>query len=111
MNKSLFLLLFGLGCSSPYNAPQRVQINQFELNIMELEELRKVYKETYHGEVPKVLGFCDYINRKLFVPYSDEIDDCGHRKPNFEVLGHELYHLQELGGSFHDGRSEEHTSE
>ena len=39
---------------------------------------------------------------RIYVPYSPESDERGNRLPDFAVLGHEIWHLHELGGNFHD---------
>lgn len=37
----------------------------------------------------------------IFVPYSLHRDKYGRLLPDFDSLGHELWHLPEYGGSFH----------
>lgn len=41
-------------------------------------------------------GYCDRAHRIIYVRYN-----IGDDKPDFYALGHEVWHLKELGGCFH----------
>ena len=47
-------------------------------------------------------GYFEFDTRTMHVPYSPYgYDMRSNRLPNFDTLGHELWHLPELGGSWH----------
>ena len=50
-------------------------------------------------------GYYDKNTRTLHVPVSEEKDRFGNNLPAFETLGHELWHLPELGALFHTNKS------
>lgn len=38
----------------------------------------------------------------IYVPYGPDLDRRGNNLPDFKFLGHEVWHLNDFGGRFHD---------
>jgi hypothetical protein len=84
------------GCVTRYPVKQYA-VGGFTLIVAEQDYIRKVYAHNYGIDLPRIGGFCDQDARVLFVQY-DKFD---YGRPDFAVLGHEVWHLWELGGNFH----------
>ena len=100
--KRLGLLFLLGGCSLPKEQPVSLEIQNLRVNVMELDDIQKLYYNKYGDK--RVLGFADLGKREIYVPYGQDYNDCGQRMPDFRVLGHEVWHMQELGGLFHDNK-------
>ena len=91
----------------------------FDVHVLNDSALQQKYYETYrtvlsqggHGTGIKdalntgVDGF-NYMDNKgdvhIYVRYGWEKDKDGNRLPDFCALGHEVYHLPEMGGEWHN---------
>lgn len=69
------------GCASP-KRPRMEYVQPFVLVVMDGDTL-----------YPR-RGYCDQKHRFIYVRYDGD-------KPDFYALGHEVWHLPELGGRFH----------
>lgn len=67
---------------------------------MDPQKLQAEYDQEAKRSI-QVNGFAMIDQRKIFVPYSYQRDIKGNYLPDFEVLGHEIWHMLELGGRFH----------
>lgn len=95
--KFIFALicLFVLGCSTPHNPQKSYAVKDFTLILMDRDMIRKQYKTMYGIDDAYIAGYCDQKARVIFVAY----DETG--KPMLDILGHEVWHLLELGGGWH----------
>ncbi|MDP2593122.1 MAG: hypothetical protein Q8P52_00520 [bacterium] len=73
--------------------------NSFTIVLEEPETIRKIGLKS---NIPNALGLCLIEERELLVPFSGGTDKNGRPLPDFETLGHEVWHLLELGGKWHD---------
>lgn len=70
-------------------------VQGFTLVVMEQQQIRELYKMMYGIDHPFIQGYCDQKARVMYVSYAGD-------KPRFETLGHEVWHLDELGGRWHE---------
>ena len=99
MRKLAFFLLF-CGCS--HLPKSRYEVKAFGLNVLALDDLRESLKlRNPDIDYNRVLGYAVPAERELYVPYAGKKDDNGKELPDFCILGHEVWHLQELGWFFH----------
>lgn len=70
----------------------------FKIVVDTKKNINRMYygKETINGMYVELNG-----TPYLFVSYSKNKDKNGNYLPRFETLGHELWHMKELGGRFH----------
>ena len=77
-------------------------LDDVKIVIMEYNELQKKHGLVYPNRKHiKVNGFYDNSNRTVYVHYWGGKDINGNMLPSMEVLGHEIWHLKELGGNWH----------
>lgn len=74
-----------MGCATPYKPTRVYEVESFKLVIM---DSRNLYPRR---------GYCDMKHRIIYVQWSDVNKDL----PRLETLGHEVWHLPELGGVWH----------
>lgn len=101
--KTFICLSIVIVLSACANLPERhfLVINEkMEIVVMNEVEILAVSKKMF-GQERRGL-FVGGNPVKIYVPYSPESDERGNRLPDFAVLGHEIWHLRELGGNFHD---------
>lgn len=121
MKRLLFVLLCLAGCTS---APQRpttnlqtptfsvktlppssvdtkqiFKVEGFTLVLKEKEHIRKMVEERLG--ITNAMGFFDGATRTLYVPFSGDCDRFNREMPDLETLGHEVWHIPELGGMWH----------
>ena len=91
MKKSLVFLtsLFTGACASP-RITREYPVKPFKIFLVEPNKIK----------CEKPCGGYQ-IGRELYIPYSLKRDINGQFLPDFEILGHELWHLSELGGKYH----------
>ena len=88
------------GCTT-WKPVREYHVQLFTLSVGSAEYVQAVW-ESYGNHGKQVGGFMHYPSRTIYVPYSVKPTRRGEAKPNFEVLGHEVWHLDELGGRWHD---------
>lgn len=100
LNATLVGMLLGaviVGCTTGKpTQTRRYNVKPFTVMVMPVREINKKWQEM--GGQGYVLGFCDSTRRVVYVSYYTR----GSELPDLEVLGHEVFHLPELGGGFHD---------
>lgn len=84
-----------------------VEVEDLTIHFDTEENINKKWNDikTVNGtweNVTKVLAFALPNSREIYVPLTDEKDINGKYLPNLELLGHELYHMNELGGHWHE---------
>lgn len=89
-----------LGCST-YIPVEEYDVSSFKLVLGSKEYVDDMWdavggKKKLWG----VDGFIHYPERTIYVKYNGE-DYKGRRTPDFNALGHEVWHLQELGHRWH----------
>jgi len=89
------LTLACTGCASVNTPLKEHEVKPFTIIVASPEYIQKAWEST--GDMRDVGGFFVYATRTIYVEYN--IHD--HTQPNFEYLGHEVWHLEELGGRFH----------
>lgn len=93
------VILMGSGCSS---IPVRGEdVQEFTVYCAELDAVQDRWIAAGGDRDAKVRGFCDDRSRVIWVVWSGEYDRNGRPIPDLEVLGHEVWHLRELGGRWH----------
>jgi len=96
---SIVLAVSCAGCATPHYYGQRsYAVDGFELVVMDRQVIQRQYRLLYGRDLPGIHGYCDQKARVLFVARDIWHPD----RPMFECLGHEVWHLFELGGNFHD---------
>jgi hypothetical protein len=91
----LVLLTLCSGCAG--TRPQRqYAVGGFTLIVMEQQAIRQQYKTMYGKDIAGLRGYCDQEARVIFCEWNED-----RTAPSFEWLGHEVWHLNELGGNFH----------
>lgn len=106
MKKTLITLALSLslmGCGGTYHREYNVT-DDFKIYIEDYTQISERWREIKGKEGRNVLGFWQTKNGKqyLYVPKSGYKDINGNELPNFETLGHEIWHLKELGGHYHE---------
>ena len=91
----LVLVVLMSGCATHHPAKE-YKVESFTLILMDQHDIRAKYRRDYGKDTPGLSGYCDQKARVIFCDYNEE-----GTGPNFEHLGHELWHLNELGGRFH----------
>jgi len=96
----LLVLVLQVGCG--HVEPDRVyRVTQdFRIRVVNQIKLKEEYYTKYARR--DVRGWHNYQKNEIVVPYSGEKDKFGRPLPDFETLGHEIWHLKELGGKWHD---------
>lgn len=88
----------------PVNETDTVKVEvvePFTIVVMPLDELNDLWDKKYPEDHRDVLGFIE--GRTIYVPWERwRWDRDGFPLPVLETLGHELWHLPELGGWWHD---------
>lgn len=98
--KIIGLGIISSGCVAPLRDTKEYSLNlPLKIILQEQKNLTEEYREKYHKDAR---GWADLRERKVVVPYSDEKDKFGNYLPDFEVLGKEVWHMEELGGHYHD---------
>ena len=82
MNRILILLLLVAGCSTQPKMTQIYYVPAFTIVVAD------------GSNFAPALGWCDQKNRIVYVKYDGDM-------PRLETLGHEVWHLPELGGKWH----------
>jgi hypothetical protein len=99
------LLLTTVGCSTPIKNIEQYYIHDLRIVLVDerkmSEVLSKQIPHTYDPFAPYCTAYYDTRDRTAYVPYSNEKDKNGKYLPNFEMLGHEVYHY--INGNFHEG--------
>jgi len=97
------LLVFGIfACASLPAHRFMVTDENLEIIVMDEEDVLTLARKML-GRAAR--GLCVFSNPiRIYVPYSSESDARGNRLPDFAVLGHEIWHLRELGGNFDGSR-------
>jgi len=80
--------------------PIREGETSFKYCFADFDEINNKWKA--EGNKGCVRGFYSPFNNKIYVSWSDELDDYGNPKPDFNTLGHEVYHIMQ--GNFHKGQ-------
>jgi hypothetical protein len=91
------------GCASldDWHSTKRYHVEAFDIVCTDTDTINKMYQLYPNTPASRIGGFCDMTARVLYVPWSMSKDDHGRLKPLFELLGHEVWHLPELGGRWH----------
>ena len=91
----LIIVVLCSGCAG--TRPQsQYAVQGFTLIVMEQQAIRQQYKTMYKKDIPGLRGYCDQEARVIFCEWNED-----RTAPSFEWLGHEIWHLNELGGRFH----------
>ena len=92
----LALLVGGLtGCATG-KAPKEYNTESFMIIVADRAEVQAAWDSYNFHKRQQVYGFCDPMTRTMWVQR-------GYGGlPDFAVLGHEVWHLEELGGNFHE---------
>lgn len=94
----LILTLFIIGCSY---LPQRQQQRYYRIisnpSILLIDETDMPQVAIARGLYRDTKGFYDPETNIMYVPYERDFT-----LPDFCVFGHEVWHLKELGGNFHE---------
>jgi hypothetical protein len=91
--------LFATACAPLSKKAYKIDDLDMRIVVMDPSEMVKVTTKIYG--TPKG-GYIDYGPPiTIYVPYGNELDRYGNRLPEFKYLGHELWHLKQLGGIFH----------
>ena len=117
---SILIIIFA-GCASSlkqlqrgdYDAAIQTAVKQLRVDPTDQEQIEVLDRayllanqqdyDRIDPEHPKnVRGFIVYSTNEIYVPYSANKDKNGNYLPDFCVLGHEVWHLKELGGRWHD---------
>ena len=88
------------GCSTPI-PPRTVIIPETTLNLDEQERITYLYGILTHRPGILNCGGFTFVDG-IHCMWSGERDANGEPLPDFEVLGHEMWHL--INGDFHRGR-------
>lgn len=94
MDRSLEQMYSQAGKNIYYTQP-------FKIEILDKKDMAKLYKEKTGKYEPAILGFCLIDKREIYVPFANYKDKHGKRLPNFAILGHEIWHLDDIAGEFH----------
>ena len=89
-------------CSSFGNyRPQRTyQLKPVTIILADYGEISDEY-EMLTGYAGGAYGYAEMDKRCVHVKYSGRKDINGEELPDFHALGHEIWHMRELGGWFH----------
>ena len=102
---SSIVLATTLGCSTPIKDIEQFYINDLKIVIVDERKMPEVLSKriphTYDPFAPYCTAYYDSRNTTAYIPYSNEKDKNGKYLPNFEMLGHEVYHY--MNGWFHEG--------
>lgn len=80
-----------------------VTVPEFTVVLMPFDDLNEFYATKYPGQKGKVWGFAEPANRTFYVRWANRRwDKDGFPLPDLETLGHELWHMPELGNMWHD---------
>lgn len=90
----VFLLSCCTGCATQ-RPPMHYTVDKGFDVIVDTPERIQALWEAVGNDSRDVGGFINYSTRTIYVEYGRD------GLPNFEYLGHELWHLPELGGMFH----------
>jgi hypothetical protein len=91
----VLLIVLMSGCAT--QRPQKqFAVDGFTLIVMEQSAIRQQYKTMYKKDIPGLRGYCDQEARVIFCEWNED-----RTAPSFEWLGHEVWHLNELGGNYH----------
>jgi hypothetical protein len=94
----LLALLACTGCASYPVPPITYTVDRgFRIVVASPADIQEMWETAAPEDRRSVGGFFDYSARTVYVEYN--IHD--KTQPNFEFLGHEVWHLPELGGMFH----------
>lgn len=83
---------------------QTINIDGFNITYMSQDKINDLWKQnnvTKYGDA-KVEAFFDPRDRMIYIPLTDNKDIKNESMPDLCLLGHEVYHLPELGGAWHD---------
>lgn len=86
--------LFGI---QPDPEPRIYRVEAFNIVVGSSKYIQEQWLLKTNGDNRDVAGFYDIATRTVYV-------DCNMHdksKPNFEYLGHEVWHLEELGGLYY----------
>ena len=80
-----------------------VEVESFTIHIMPLDELNAVWDEIAPDSPNDVWGFCLLETREVFVSWAKwRWDVDGFPLPDLDTLGHEIWHLPDLGARWHE---------
>ena len=91
-----------VGCASAWKPVKQYEVKPFSIVMGSHDFINQMRQALDPQAGVEVDGFIHYPSRTVYVPYSIKKDDNGNDKPDFEVLGHEVWHLPELGGRWHE---------
>lgn len=94
---SILLLALCSGCATTYTGQKRVEI-PFDIVIADKAHIQAEYLRNGGIKGKTVNGFCNMKTRTLYV----KRESMNSNLPDMRVLGHELWHLKELGGYWHE---------
>ena len=97
MAKKGLLILIGISlqsCAALHRDTKQYSLQPTEIFLMEREDIYKKFGSS-------VGGMANLTEHKVYVPYSEEKDTRGQYLPDFEILGKEIWHMEELGGKYH----------
>jgi len=100
----LIVLLISLvmqtcGCST-YRTPVEYSVKPFKVVLAEDQYIQAMWEASGGNSDVAPDGFIDQQERTIYVPFKNK-DIHGNPKPDMYVLGHEVWHLRELGGWWH----------
>lgn len=80
-----------------------IEVPAFTLVVMPLDELNKLFHVRYPEIENDVWGFAEPWDRTIFTHWAKwRWDKDGFPLPDMETMGHELWHLPELGHHWHE---------
>ena len=85
------------GCASIIPTPRLYTVQGFDLVLMAQRDIQFQYRMKYGIDLAYIGGYCDQDSRIIYCQYDKFVAG----QPDFFALGHEVYHLYELGGNFH----------
>jgi hypothetical protein len=93
------------GCSTIPEHTYTVSGKTYYIRCRSADKIRTDRRLQSAAKFPSqtVLATCEEVGCHVFinVPWSGEIDINGKPLPDFEMLGHEIWHTTGLGGNFH----------
>ena len=72
-------------------------VEAFRVVVGGADYIQDMWEAKNIGDYRDVGGFFDYETRTVYV----DVDVWHEGRPVFKYLGHEVWHLKELGGRFH----------
>ena len=102
----LSLALLGVvGCSTPLTSTKEYKLGEIKIVLVDERNMSKTLEEKIERKYDPFASVCsayyDTRNKTAYIPYSKNKDRHGNLLPNFEQLGHEVWH--NVVGWFHEG--------